>query len=164
MPTSPPTPARQRVSHGFTMTELLVVIGIIAILATMLMAGFVRMQQNTKLVALTDRVISHLQTARAMAINSGRVYRFEIKAYAMQESFYSMWILSDSTPNPLERLPVQKGLNVLDDAAEQEFIVAFNPDGSSGGTTEIHIQDPATDTIRTVQVFQGGMIRLKRGN
>ena len=160
---------RRAAARGFTLTELLVVFGIIGILATMLMAGFLRMQQNARLTGMTDRVLSHLQLARSMAINHGAVYRVEIKSFVTAESQYGMWIAPAGTTSQLELMPVQKSIDVSMTPAHpnhpvDRVSVTFNPDGSSAGTIEINIVDQSTSQVRVVQVFQGGMVRLKRGN
>jgi prepilin-type N-terminal cleavage/methylation domain-containing protein len=160
--------------RGFTLTELLVVFGIIAILATMLMAGFMRMQQNARLTGMTDRVLSHLQLARSMAINHGAVYRVEIKSFVTAESQYGMWITADGSSAQLELTALPKNITVLGNLPGptyvQEFNAGFNPDGtlSAIATTtnlySIDIVDQSSSQGRTLQVFQGGMVRLKRGN
>jgi len=152
------------------MTELLVVFAIIAVLATMLMTGFIRMQQNSKLASATDRVISHLQTARAMAINHGKVYSYHLDYFKTLEQQYSMCVLPFADLSlPLDQQKrydthsIDRSIQVKNGAGLTQFSIHFNPDGSAvGSTTEISLFDTGSTHTRTVQIYQGGMIRLKR--
>lgn len=132
---------------GFTVVELVVVIGIVGFLSSILVGGYIRMQQNTRISAMTDRVISNLQIARNMAINNAAVYRMDayattnpaypISLCVVEKEAHDAW-LALTPPRPemkrfegqkIEtRFKVRKLLGAA--FAPSEFYVGFNPDGT----------------------------------
>ena len=70
--------ARRR--GGFTLTEMMVVIILIGIMATVSAPPLFRYIQSNRLQTGTDRMVADMQYARSVAISSGRILRFQATA------------------------------------------------------------------------------------
>lgn len=69
-------PVRGDVRAGFSMVEMMVVIGIIGILATVAAPPVFRYVQSNRLQTSADRMAADLQYARALSISNGQILRF----------------------------------------------------------------------------------------
>ena len=74
--------ARRRTAPrgGFTLTELMIVILLIGIMATVSAPPMFRYIQSNRLQTGTDRMVADMQYARSVAISSGRILRFTATA------------------------------------------------------------------------------------
>jgi type II secretory pathway pseudopilin PulG len=66
--TVPPTPDRRAPRRGFTLLELLVVIGILMVLAVLTGIGVTKVTRDARLAGATNTIISSLGGARALAL------------------------------------------------------------------------------------------------
>jgi len=69
-----PDPARGR--GGFTLVEMMVVIGIVGILATISAPPIFRYMESSRLQTNTDRMAADLQYARSLSISNSQILRF----------------------------------------------------------------------------------------
>ena len=76
--TAPVNIACNAARRGFTMTELIVVVAIVAILSAGMIGGYANMEKSQRLSTTMDRVVSSLYLARSHAIGSNLVTDFTI--------------------------------------------------------------------------------------
>lgn len=69
-------PGRNTFRSGFTMTEMMVVIGIVGILATVTAPPVFRYVQSNRLRTNADRMAADLQYARSLSIANSEILRF----------------------------------------------------------------------------------------
>jgi prepilin-type N-terminal cleavage/methylation domain-containing protein len=65
---------------GFTLVELIVLIGIFAVLAGIAIPTFSNYVRNNRLASAVERMAADIQMARSMSIANGRVYRLTATA------------------------------------------------------------------------------------
>ena len=72
---------RQRLSRrtcrGFSLVEMMIVVGLIGLLATISAPPMYRYIQSNRLATNTDRMVADLQYARAVSIANGQVIRVD---------------------------------------------------------------------------------------
>lgn len=66
--------------QGFTLTEMMIVILLIGIMATVSAPPLFRYIQSNRLQTDTDRMVADMQYARTVAISTGRILRFKATA------------------------------------------------------------------------------------
>lgn len=69
-------PAYPRDRRGFTMVEMLVIIGIVGLIAAIAVPGFSSYLRSNRLVTSADRVAADMNFTRTLAIAQGRVLQF----------------------------------------------------------------------------------------
>jgi prepilin-type N-terminal cleavage/methylation domain-containing protein len=67
---------RMRQRWGFTLTEMMIVILVIGLMAAITTPPLFRFIQSNRLQTNTDRVVADLQFARSLSISNGRILRF----------------------------------------------------------------------------------------
>ena len=60
-------------THGFTLTELLVVMGVITVLATLTVIGIRGVARNARMASATNGLMVALDTARAVAMKENTI-------------------------------------------------------------------------------------------
>lgn len=123
----------QRASAGFTLLEVLLVLGLIAVIGVLTMATIGGGLQRTQLRSAANEVAAQLRFTRAQAIATGQPQRFSIVPAERR------WTA------PRERsgqLPAQMqvrfvGARELQPAAGEGAIVFFGDGASSGGRVQL---------------------------
>jgi prepilin-type N-terminal cleavage/methylation domain-containing protein len=67
-----------RFRKGFTLVELIVMIGIFGLLVTMAMPSVSRYVRSNRLATSTERMAADIQMVRTMSIANGRIYRLAV--------------------------------------------------------------------------------------
>jgi prepilin-type N-terminal cleavage/methylation domain-containing protein len=63
--------------HGFSLTEMMIVVMVIGLMATLSAPPLFRYMQSHRLQSDTDRMMADLQYARSVAISHGDILRFQ---------------------------------------------------------------------------------------
>lgn len=98
MPAARRTP---RAHDGFTLIELMVVMAISGVLASIGVFGFASWQATAEQQGTADSVLSQLRNASTRAVSEGRTYCFEIGSGGTS---YSLYQFSCSTTAPASRV------------------------------------------------------------
>ena len=64
-----------RIRHGFTLVEMMVLIGIFGLLVAMALPNMASYVRSNQLATSVDRMAADLNLARTMSISSGRIFR-----------------------------------------------------------------------------------------
>ena len=68
---------RRHSRRGFTLTEMMIVVIVIGLMATMTAPAMYRYIQSNRLETGTDRMTADLQYARSLSVANGSILRFE---------------------------------------------------------------------------------------
>lgn len=148
-----------RRAHGVTLVELLVVLLIVAIGATLAAPSFAQMVANYKVRSAAEGILNGLNFARTEALRRNAAVRFSLTAGG------SGWAVSQVSPaTTLQSRSDNEspGTTVASSSAAKS--VTFLPNGllqSGAQMTQVTISSivDATDT-RRINVFGGGLIRM----
>lgn len=148
--------AQGRAAAGFTLLEMVVVIALVALAATLTAGVLTGGMEGVRLRGATRDIASQLRYARAQAIATGQVQRFTIAPAAHRYS----------GPGRREgRIP--ESLTVTFQGARElapaggEGAIEFRPDGaSSGGRVELATRG----AVRRIDVaWLTGQVRVREG-
>jgi len=154
---------------AFTLIELLIVIALVAILATLAGPAFRSFIQNTRATAQANEFVSALNLARSEAAKRG--VTVELCASANQSGctgnaghWSQNWLVVDTTSNEVIR--VWNDLGDLQFNANGDSRVEFNARGeSAGGDTydfELWFEDCTGDETREVEINAAGRTSVTR--
>ena len=146
---------------GFTLIEILVVIGVISILIVMAAAGLRLFEGKTQLKSQAQNILTILELARTKTLASEGAsqygVRFEQDKYIL---FKGSAYQEGEENNKTYQLPGQLKINSIDLTGEGDIVVFQRLSGqaSSSGTIELGtITQPATTTIT---IHPSGQIEL----
>jgi type IV fimbrial biogenesis protein FimT len=147
--------AAMRLRNGFTLIELMVVIGILAIVASIGIPGFSTLIQNHKMTSQTNGMLGVLQLARSEAVT--RRQRVTVCPSSDQSSCSGVdWNigglarLNDGTV--IRVIPVSTDTSALGAAS-----IAYESDGTSAGGGVLRICDKRGNAnSRTISVNAAG--------
>jgi prepilin-type N-terminal cleavage/methylation domain-containing protein len=149
--------------HGFSLAELLVVIGITGILAVAVLPAFVNVLQTQQVRGAAQELVNLLNQARQLAIATNSRYRVEIDTannrFCFKQSTdggntYSACIAAPGTDNlGYRRLENQAVLSTVN------VDPTFNPFGTANNST-ISVQDSRSSSSLGVVTSNTGRIRI----
>lgn len=150
--TAPATPRRPRRSDGFTVLELLVALGIMAFVASIVVAGAVTPRQRQDLAATAADVAAGLKMTRAAARRSNAEQVFLIDVDGRR--YWAPGIL------PPRRFPPTLALALDVPETERQGAgaarIRFFPDGSSTPAT-LTLRKGASSTALSVDWLSGAI-------
>jgi Tfp pilus assembly protein FimT len=77
-------PRRRPGRHGFSLVEIMVIIGIVGVMATLVAPPIFRSVQSNRLQTSADRMAADLQYARSLSIANSQILRFAATAAGYQ--------------------------------------------------------------------------------
>jgi type IV fimbrial biogenesis protein FimT len=149
----------QRCSHGVTLVELLVVLVIVAIGATLAAPSFAQMIANYKVRAAAESILGGLNLARTEALRRNAAVSFVLAAGG------SGWSVNQVSPaTVLQSRSDNDSPGTTVQSSNTATSVTFLPNGllqSGTQMTQVSVSSlvHATDT-RRINVFGGGLIRM----
>lgn len=180
-------------SAGFTLVELMITVGIMAILAATAVPSFSRMFANTRISTKTNELKAALQVARAEAQRRGNVAGVSMRATSNNENFNLGWrIFTDANLNGVEdsgetllfrqgtatgnttirrvtRSGTAGAFTYADEGSQADrMVVTFNNAGqnNAAGPAFFRICDSVQTAVsgRIIQVSVAGIITLDTSN
>ena len=70
--------------HGFTLVEMMLVICLIGVMASMAVPPFVRYLASNQLTTQADRMVADMQYARSLSVANSQILRFSVTAAGYQ--------------------------------------------------------------------------------
>lgn len=154
--------------NGFTLTEVIVVVAIMAIIATIAIPPFLQWQRNLAYRTTAREIASMLQDARNRTIHDNIQHRVEISTplrtrYRMTRGTQA--IASPTFPTVVfpwvtirQDVSLVTGGGIANDPAIPADVIEFQPNGSSEVSATIQIQDTTPTTRFTVRVDNTGRV------
>ena len=131
--------------QGFTLSELMIVILVIGIMAAVSAPPFFRYIQSNRLQTNTDRMVADLQLGRAMAIANSQILSFQATPAGYQ-------LLDPVTNDVLRTRNFDHGL-----ALDANFTVNFFPWGMADATVMVISNNSGA---RQIDVLPTGMVEV----
>ncbi len=148
-----------RAERGFTLTEVIVVLALIAILTAISVPPFVQWMSNAKYRASARNVQSILRETRSKAINTNLEHRVEFESnnrrYRVKQGNRSCYSNNWSTIIDWTNFPA--GVNMKANVAA----IHINPNGTANAGT-IAIQNETSTTKFEVRIASTGRIRISQ--
>lgn len=137
--------------NGFTIMELLVVIGIMVLLMSLAVAGFIGIRRGAELRGGVMTVRTTMMLARQEAVTKRRNVTVEFKAGTGALDADKLYVISSCAGNILTNSVIALPLGIQFNAAPAP--ITFKPSGSASGTGATSIgliekQGPVAGTLR----------------
>ncbi len=155
----------QRLSEGFTLIELMVVVALLAILGTLVGPSFQDMILKQRLRGVNAQLVTDLQFARAEAIRLGRVGRLDFRSSTAQTCYSIYYVTTDENSSSIPACNCLSGAgNACSDPKTIELKTVGLPRSSSVIVTS---KDPVTQDDYPAFGFDpvtGGLVRFPADN
>ena len=146
-----------RYESGFTLTELMVVVAVMAILSSIAIPAFGSMSAGNDLNNVQEDVIETLKKARAMAVS-----RSTFATIAINSANHTMQLGLADGSQPLEIVPLRSNITIAADAT-----LVFGAQGTvtaQAGTTTIDLTSSHYSSlpVRHISVSPTGIVTAAR--
>lgn len=151
-----------RSQRGYTLLEVVIVAGLIAVVAAIFVPAFFNVVQNYRSQVAVEQIMINMRFARMAAVKKRRNYRIVVNADPTNTYTLEMDEDRDGTFEPYRNADttVASGLKILTGGITS---VTFNARGAatiSGGNT-IRVQS-SEDYIHRITVQTNGMVRMTK--
>ena len=141
--------------RGFSLVQLLTVIAIIAIMATISIPALRQYGPNIKLKAAARQIVSDLRYAQQLTVSQQKIYYLEIDVAGRR---YTLALESDST-NPLKTTILPDGINFQTVSGFTGNRVVFNSYGAVSEAGQIILTNDQGNAY-TINVKPSGYVQL----
>ena len=141
-------------ARGFTIIELMIVIALLAVVATIAVPSFTQFTRNNQTQAQSDEILRFLQYARSQAVSSRKTYEVSINAAGV-------WSVGPQGGEAERIMEIRSELSI----SVENGSISFSPNGLADPATEVvicHGQDAANGFTISVP-RSGGARRFARG-
>lgn len=164
-----------RTAGGFTTVELLIVIGIVALLASIAVPSFRNSIESTRVVADAGDFVNDIKVARSAAITAGRSVVVCASADGSNCTRDSGWntgrlvffgdpgVTSPAQAEVIKKADAITGTTITDASASQQPVMAFNRNGflvGGDGQRRLRVEGPSGDARRCLTLAPTGLSRL----
>lgn len=136
---------KAQLRRGFTLSEMMIVILVIGLMAAITAPPLFRFMQSNRLQTNTDRIVADLQYARSLSISNGRILRFSATeaGYQLTDPLSGQLLREKNFPRGLE----------LDAAVTVDFF----PWGMADATV-LTLSNPSGDTA--INILPTGIVEV----
>ena len=131
--------------HGFTLVELMVLIGIVGLIASMAVPSFNSYLRANRIDVVGDQMASDLALARALAVSEGRVIRVEAESTGYV-------VVDPATDRQIRQREFPAGVSL-----DSPVTINFFPWGAAQSATMLLDNG---NHQRTVQVLPTGIVEV----
>lgn len=121
-------------SRGFTIVELMIGLGLLALLLTVAMPAFSTMLQNTKLRGMAESILNGLQAARAEALKRNQTVEFVLTTSDPDPDDVASYTLSTSGTNWAVRINTGAGFQFVEGKSSIE-----GSGQAAGSTSQVQV-------------------------
>jgi len=150
---------------GFTLTEVLIVIALMAILTGIALPSFIEWRQNLYYKQAASEIANSLKTARSRAIALNQQHGIKFipadKSYRFGKYSTNKWVFFGSK-GYLSNNVVLNIDGTTSAAATTEPNISFNVNGASFNNYSVRIKDTKNSSRYTIAVERSGRIKMKK--
>ena len=149
--------------HGFSLIELMVVVSIVVVVASLAAPSYVGWIQNTRVRTATESILSGIQKARAEALKRNTPVRFALAANAgWTVSCVTPALCNDLTSGIVETRASNEGDTSAVVATPASGNVIFNGLGiqTTAGLSQVDLTLAQADRPFRITVSAGGTVRM----
>jgi len=150
----------RRPSSGFTLTELLIVVAILGILASIALPSFQSLTQSQRVKNASFELFSSLSLARSEAIKrNGEVTVAPLVAGDWGQG----WTITSADDELIKLQAVLKGVSITATGTPASVVYARTGRATVSASFQIDVSAAATANVRCIKIELSGMPRTIKG-
>ena len=150
----------RRPSSGFTLTELLIVVAILGILASIALPSFQSLTQSQRVKNASFELFSSLSLARSEAIKrNGEVTVAPLVAGDWGQG----WTITSADDELIKSQAVLKGVSITATGTPASVVYARTGRATVSASFQIDVSAAATANVRCIKIELSGMPRTIKG-
>ncbi|HEX5337418.1 MAG TPA: GspH/FimT family pseudopilin [Gallionella sp.] len=152
--------SRRPSESGFTLAELLVVVAVLGILATLSVSGFQALTQSQQVKNASFELFSSLSLARSEAIKRNS----NVTVTPVNAADWGLgWAITSAGGESIKSQSALKGVSIAAIGAPASVVYARTGRAAATASFQIDVTATATDNIRCIRLELSGMPRTIKG-